>query len=81
MASQHVNVEEALRIHRDLGAKRSLGLHWGTFALADEAVDEPPRELARLRPAAGVSEEEFFVTAIGETRRLPVRRPLPHDSA
>jgi len=78
MGSQHINVEEALRIHRDLGAKRSLGLHWGTFALADEAVDEPPRELARQRPASGLSEDEFFVTAIGETRRLPAREHL-HD--
>jgi N-acyl-phosphatidylethanolamine-hydrolysing phospholipase D len=74
MQSQHVNVEEALNIHADLGAKRSLGVHWGTFELTDEALDEPPRQLALQRPARGVAEDEFFTLAIGETRRLPTRR-------
>ena len=75
MAEQHVNVEEALHIHRDVGAKRSLGVHWGTFVLTDEALDAPPRELAALRAARGMAEEEFFVLALGETRRLPARFP------
>jgi len=73
MASQHVNVEEAVKIHRDLGAKRSLGVHWGTFELTDEALDEPPRVLVQERLDQGVTEHEFFVHAIGQTRRLPPR--------
>ncbi|HEY0856911.1 MAG TPA: MBL fold metallo-hydrolase [Albitalea sp.] len=73
MAQQHVNVEEALRIHQDLGAKRSLGVHWGTFELTDEPLDEPPRVLLRERAAKGLGEHEFFVVAIGETRLLPPR--------
>jgi N-acyl-phosphatidylethanolamine-hydrolysing phospholipase D len=75
MAAQHINVEEALKIHADLGAKRSLGVHWGTFELTDEALDEPPRQLARQRAALGLAEEVFFALAIGETRRLPPRLP------
>lgn len=73
MSNQHVNVEEAVRIHGDLGARRSLGVHWGTFELTDEALDEPPRKLVEQRREAGLAEEEFFVLAIGETRRLPRR--------
>jgi N-acyl-phosphatidylethanolamine-hydrolysing phospholipase D len=73
MSAQHVNVEEALQIHDDLGAKRSLGVHWGTFELTDESLDEPPRKLAELRAARGMPEDEFFVLAIGETRRLAPR--------
>lgn len=73
MAEQHVNVEEAIKIHRDLGAKRSLGVHWGTFELTDEALDEPPRVLAQLRAEQGISDDEFFVLAIGETRLVPPR--------
>lgn len=73
MAPQHVNVEEAMKIHLDLGAKRSLGVHWGTFALTDEALDEPPRLLLQERLAQGLAEHEFFVSAIGQTQRLARR--------
>jgi N-acyl-phosphatidylethanolamine-hydrolysing phospholipase D len=73
MQAQHVNVEEAVKIHRDLGAKRSLGVHWGTFSLTDEPLDEPPRELLRQRGAAGMAEHEFFTLAIGQTERLAPR--------
>jgi len=73
MSNQHVDVEEALKIHADVGAKRSFGLHWGTFELTDEPLDEPPRVLAELRARAGLPEDEFFTMAIGETRRLPPR--------
>ncbi len=73
MAEQHVNVHEAMKIHRDLRAKRSLGVHWGTFELTDEALDEPPKALAASRAAQGVVEDKFFVLAIGETRGVPLR--------
>ena len=75
MASQHIDPAEAVQIHLDLGAKRSMGVHWGTFELTDESLDEPPRRLARARRDKGVAEETFFVTAIGETRRLERRVP------
>ena len=73
--SQHVNVEEALKIHADLGARRSLGVHWGTFELTDEALDEPPRQLERQRADLGLTQDEFFTLAIGGTRRLTRRTP------
>jgi N-acyl-phosphatidylethanolamine-hydrolysing phospholipase D len=73
MAPQHVDVEEAIRIHRDLRAKRSLGVHWGTFQLSDEALDDPPHALVEQRRLQALSDEEFFVLAIGETRQFPPR--------
>lgn len=74
MRQQHVNPEEALFIHRDVASRRSLGVHWGTFLLADEPLDRPPQELAEMRTRHGVPESEFFVMAVGETRVMP-RRP------
>jgi N-acyl-phosphatidylethanolamine-hydrolysing phospholipase D len=75
MQRQHVDPEDAVRIHRDLGAKASLGIHWGTFELTDESLDEPPRRLAQARQAQGVPDSAFFTLAIGQTRRLLPRRP------
>jgi N-acyl-phosphatidylethanolamine-hydrolysing phospholipase D len=73
MKEQHVNPAEAVQIHQDLGAKRSVGVHWGTFELTDEPLDQPPKDLAIARQAAGVKDEDFFLLAVGETRKLPVR--------
>jgi len=73
MAAQHIDPTEAVQVHRDLGAKASLGVHWGTFELTDESLDEPALALAAARRALGVAEDLFFVMAIGQTRRLPRR--------
>jgi N-acyl-phosphatidylethanolamine-hydrolysing phospholipase D len=78
MTSQHVNPAEAVQIHRDVNAKRSVGIHWGTFELTDESLDQPPSDLADARRAKGVPDEDFFVLAIGETRKLP-KRPRGPD--
>lgn len=77
MTNQHVNPDEAVLMHRDLGARRSLGIHWGTFELTDESLDEPPKALTTARKAAGVSDDEFFLLAVGQTRKLPLRAPAP----
>ncbi|MCZ6747756.1 MAG: MBL fold metallo-hydrolase [SAR324 cluster bacterium] len=70
MKVMHVNPEEAIRIHQDVAARYSVGLHWGTFQLTDETIDEPPKQLALAREAAGVPPEEFFVLKHGETRSI-----------
>lgn len=69
MRTVHVNPAEAVLIHNDIGARRSMGVHWGTFLLSAEAVDEPPRALARAVQAANLSPEAFTTFAVGETRR------------
>lgn len=40
MKGQHINPEEAVKIHQDLQAKQSVAIHWGTFALAYEVRRE-----------------------------------------
>ncbi len=68
MKEQHVNPEEAVRIHRDVRAQRSIGIHWGTFELTDEPLDEPIGELPVARRMHGVADEEFVLFRHGETR-------------
>ncbi len=69
MRPVHVDPSEAVLIHQDIGATRSMGVHWGTFMLAAEPVDEPPRRLAEEVLAAGLSSQTFTTYAVGETRR------------
>ncbi len=76
MSGQHLNPAEAVQIHQDLGAKRSVGVHWGTFELTDEPLDQPPQDLAAARAAKGLKDDDFSVMAVGETRFLPAR-PAP----
>ncbi len=70
MKEQHCDPSEAVQIHRDLGARVSIGMHWGTFPLTDEGFDEPPRELARALATAGLAPSEFLALNSGETVRL-----------
>ena len=48
MSYSHVNPEEALKIAKDLDAKKSIGMHWGTFILTDEPVLEPRERLNKI---------------------------------
>lgn len=66
MSDQHCDPTEAVKIHRELGSRLSLGMHWGTFQLTDESIDEPPRELARALDAAELPAAAFRVCEPGE---------------
>jgi L-ascorbate metabolism protein UlaG (beta-lactamase superfamily) len=68
MAAAHMNPAEAVQAHLDLGARRSVGMHFGTFHLTDEAIDAPLQALAEARALAGLQEEQFGVQGFGETR-------------
>jgi len=71
MKIMHVDVPEAVQVRADLRARRAIGMHWGTFeSLADEPLDEPPQQLARMRAERGLAQADFDVMMIGETRRL-----------
>lgn len=67
MAAQHVDPAQAVQIHRDLKAVKSLGMHWGTFELTDEPLDEPPEKLATELLKAGVPPGQFVVVKHGES--------------
>jgi L-ascorbate metabolism protein UlaG (beta-lactamase superfamily) len=70
MQPQHVNPAEAVKIHQDMHAKKSLAIHWGTFELTDESLDEPPRALNKAKQQAGLTEEEFVILNHGGMLRF-----------
>lgn len=67
MRAHHIDPEEAVQVHQDLRSQRSVAIHWGTFVLSDEPLDEPPRRLSAARAAAGLPEDAFQVLQHGET--------------
>ena len=70
MKDSHVNPEEAVLIHQDINSRYSVGIHWGTFLLTDEPVEEPPKRLQAALEKAGIPNEKFFVMEHGETKLL-----------
>ena len=65
MQRVHMDPEEAVRAHCVLRAKRSIGMHFGTFQLTDEAIDEPERRLAQACRDQGVAAAEFVTLGFG----------------
>ncbi len=41
MKEQHMNPKDAIQAHRDLQSGHSIAMHFGTFPLTDEGIDEP----------------------------------------
>nr|XP_006013704.1 PREDICTED: N-acyl-phosphatidylethanolamine-hydrolyzing phospholipase D [Latimeria chalumnae] len=70
MKFQHVDPEEAVRIHIAVQAKRSVAIHWGTFALANEYYLDPPVKLNEALESYGLKPEDFFVLKHGESKEL-----------
>lgn len=70
MQDMHLDPDEAVRVHLDVKAKKSIGVHWGTFILTDEPLDEPPRRLQEAREARHIPADAFVVLRHGETLRF-----------
>ena len=69
MAPAHVNPSEALDAHAALRARTTIPMHYGTFALGDDGIDEPLRDLQSALAAKG--NPHFAILEHGEGRELP----------
>ncbi|NCN41266.1 MBL fold metallo-hydrolase [bacterium] len=67
MKEHHVNPEEAVQIHIDLGSKISIGTHFGTFQLTDEGRDEPEQHLKEALLKRSLPLSIFKVPKPGES--------------
>jgi L-ascorbate metabolism protein UlaG (beta-lactamase superfamily) len=47
MKEMHMNPEESVKAHKDLEAGHSFGMHFGTFQLTDEGIDDPVIDLKK----------------------------------
>lgn len=69
MRAHHLDPEEAVQAFVDLQARILLAVHWGTFDLGYEPLDEPPRRLLAELRRREVDLERGWVLRMGETRR------------
>jgi L-ascorbate metabolism protein UlaG (beta-lactamase superfamily) len=85
MRPQHMNPEDAVQAFGDLGARRLVAMHWGTFKLTDEPLDEPPRRLNAEWERRGLPPEALSILPIGASLAVPgtgeARSPLAGTSS
>ena len=67
MKDIHMNPAEAVQAHLDLRSRQSIAMHFGTFQLTTEGIDEPVRELGKALAERGVAADRFRVLEVGES--------------
>ncbi|KAJ2851177.1 hypothetical protein IWW36_001316 [Coemansia brasiliensis] len=72
MCHQHVDPYDAVKIHLDLNAAHSIGVHWGTFMMSDEHYLDPPNDLALACAKYNVSSGLFVAPQFGKTLLYPI---------
>jgi L-ascorbate metabolism protein UlaG (beta-lactamase superfamily) len=65
----HMNPEDALQTLVDLGARWMVPIHWGTFVVSYEPIEEPVAWLGELARERGLA-ERVAVLRHGESRRF-----------
>ncbi|MBI4592832.1 MAG: MBL fold metallo-hydrolase [Candidatus Rokubacteria bacterium] len=68
MKSGHTSPEEALQVFEDVSARHFVPIHWGTFDIADEPIEEPPLRLATEAGRRGLGRDRVWTLKHGETR-------------
>lgn len=67
MSRVHTDPQGSVSIHRDLGIRKSIGVHWGTWIMSDERYDDPVNELEKAKKEKGIKKEEFVTLPVGRT--------------
>jgi L-ascorbate metabolism protein UlaG (beta-lactamase superfamily) len=67
MKFHHMDPYEAVNAHVDLSAKQSIAMHFGTFQMADEGINDPVTDLNLALTKYKLSSDDFLVLDEGET--------------
>jgi L-ascorbate metabolism protein UlaG (beta-lactamase superfamily) len=67
----HSNPYDSVEIFKDTKCKKAIGIHWGTWAVAEEDALEPPQLLKKALVKSGYIETGVFdICDIGESREF-----------
>lgn len=67
MRFHHLNPEDAVVAHQDLESKKSIAIHYGTFQLSDEGIDEPVEDLKKAMDKHDMTDKDFLILDQGQT--------------
>jgi L-ascorbate metabolism protein UlaG (beta-lactamase superfamily) len=71
MKTNHINPEEAVEIFKILNPASALGMHWGTFQLTFEAINDPRQRLEALKRKSGIDPRRFVAVEAGQAFMAP----------
>ncbi|MBC7370812.1 MAG: MBL fold metallo-hydrolase [Bdellovibrionaceae bacterium] len=67
MKDSHMNPEDAVKAHQDLKSKNTIAIHFGTFRLTDEGIEDPEKDLTIALKKYAVSAKDFSVPKNGQS--------------
>jgi len=73
MQDSHIGPAEAVRLFETLSPVRALAVHWGTFQLAFDGIDDPPRALAGELRRRRIAPDRFLAAEAGRPFSVPAR--------
>lgn len=68
----HMSPGEAVRAHKELQSQQSIGMHFGTFPMADDGMREPIEDLQKARDQHQINSEQFYILEEGKPKKLNV---------
>ena len=76
MEAVHLDPLQAVKAHQVLHSQQSIGIHFGTFQLTYEGINEPEERLRQELKRSNISQERFTTLKFGETKAFTF---LGHD--
>lgn len=72
MKTQHMNPDDAVRVHNMLGVSQSVGIHFGTFnEHPEQLIDAHEKDLELALKKVNSPKSEFWILKFGEGRDVP----------
>lgn len=70
MQTNHMNPNEALQAFKDVQAKKMIPMHFGTFQLSDEGMEDPLKELSKAAKERIIDNDDLMILKPGQIVRI-----------